>query len=295
MLVLFSPRLAMLQNVKKAVAFLLLVVLIAIVGKGWHIAKGGFAIPRIRPFYLTLQASEPPSSVVKQALDQTYKYLGRGRQCYAFVSADGKYVLKLPRFDRFFVPFWLRALPFRERRRALSIAKEKRYHFTLDSFRIADEVLKEESALLYVHLGKTEFFQKKVSIVDRIGRSFFLSLDQTAFLLQEKKPLMMPLFFDCLKKGNREEAKEMLEAFFALITSRARKGIFNKDPTFFKNFGYDRGKAVQIDVGSFYRKDEGVRASLQETVDHFQNSLMGIDPEVLSWFERRSKEILEEC
>lgn len=285
----------MLQNVKKFGAFFFLLIVIVVMGKGWHIAKDGFAITRIRPFYLISQPNEPPTNAAKQALSQTYKYLGRGRQCYAFASADGKYVLKLPRFDRFRVPFWLNAVPLREYRQTLSADKEKLHHFILNSFRIADEELKEETGILYLHLGESDYLQQKVTIVDRIGRKFSLSLDKAAFLLQEKKPLMMPLFFKCLEKKDREAAKKILDAFLVNLASRSHKGISNKDPTFFKNFGFDGKKVVQIDIGSFYRKNESAKASFQETVGKFQDSLQGIDPEILTWFKERSEEILEGC
>jgi hypothetical protein len=283
--------------VRKAIAFFLLLICAASIGKGWHWAKDGFNIRRT-DFPLGQKISAPIDSETRAALDQTFTYLGRGHQCYAFASADGQYVLKLPRYDRYTLPFWLRSCQFpflRKTREELRADKERRFRFTLESFRIAFEELQEETALLCLHFNETDTLRSRTEIVDRIGRSYEIDLDRTAFVLQRKKPLMMPAFQESLKAGDKEGAKEILEAFLSVIALRAEKGIFNKDPSFLRNFAYD-GKGIQIDIGSFYRKKEldpksAFGPSFLQTTEHVQNWLRGIDPEIASWFEERTREI----
>jgi len=284
---------------RKGWTLLFVVLGVALIGKGWHWAKDGFDIKRTH-FPLEIVASDPLDGKVSLALSQPYHYLSRGHQCYAFESADGKYILKLPRYDRYTLPFWLRSCQFRfleDYREEQRADKEKRLYFTLNSFQIAFEELKEETALLYLHLGRTNNFGSHTQITDRIGRSYSLDLDATAFILQRKKALMMPAFKNSLAAGDRARAKEILGAFLEIVAIRARKGIFNKDPSFLRNFGYD-GKGVQIDIGSFYRRGDCDPAtafgpSFLQTVGHVQSWLSEEDPEIAAWFKTRTEEIIE--
>src|SRR5689334_8295443 len=98
---------------KRIFCFFLLVSGSALVGKGWHLAKDGFNVNRThsvcwKPGEAVFRAGASP---LDGALQQPYTYLGRGHQCYAFGSADGKYVVKLPRYDRYRLSFFLRSCP----------------------------------------------------------------------------------------------------------------------------------------------------------------------------------------
>lgn len=285
--------------VRKTIRLLSLVALLALVGKGWHWAKDGFSIGRTYfPLFEKVEG-ELPDPEVREALQQPFSYLGRGHQCYAFESRDGRYVLKLLRYDRYLVPFWLRACAFpflNAYREKVQYDKQKRLHFMLGSFQIAFEELREETALLYLHLNQTRFFQNPVEVTDRVGRSYAIDLDQTAFVLQRKKPLMMPAFWSALQRGNREEAKAILNAFLAIVATRAEKGIFNKDPSFLRNFAFEAGRGIQIDIGSFYRiagtdRRAVFQPSFLQTIGHVQEWLNHTDPEMAAWFAVRTAEI----
>ena len=282
--------------VSKCIALLLLVSAAAGIGKAWHWAKDGFTIRRIGVFSMPEIKSYPLDAASEAALQQKYYYLSRGHQCYAFVSEDGRYILKLPRYDLYQTPFWMRAcrFPFVERAHNAFVAdKQKRLRFLLGSFKIAFEELKEETALLYSHLGRTDQLDKTVLIQDRIGRSYSIDLDRTSFLLQTYQPLMMPLCQSSVLSGDREKAKEILNAFIELIALRAGKGIFNKDPSFFRNFGMKGAKGVQIDVGSFYRLQSGIFVdSFSQTAGHVTEWLARLDPEMAAWFDLQVQQIL---
>lgn len=282
----------------KYVVLLLLVSAAAGIGKAWHWAKDGFTIRRIGVFRLGDTAPCQLSVESETALGQKYYYLSRGHQCYAFVSEDGRYILKLPRYDLYDPPFWMRVrpFPFVERIRNAFVAdKQKRLRFLLGSFKIAFEELREETALLYSHLGKTDHLHKTALIQDRIGRTYSIDLDQTSFLLQTYQPLMMPVCQSFVLSGDRKKAKEILSAFVDLIALRAKKGIFNKDPSFFRNFGMNGSKGVQIDIGSFYRAQSGTFAdSFSQTAGHVTEWLARLDPEMASWFDLQVEQILAE-
>lgn len=283
---------------KRWICFFLLAISSALVGKAWHTLKDGFQIRRTFS-QMPLKMENVSSPLVEKALAQPYSYLGRGHQCYAFGSEDGKYVIKLPRFDRYRLSFFLRVNPFglwSEYREKIRDDLERRKAFLMESFRIAFEDLREETALLYVHLNETKNLKGSLLIQDRIGRKYKLDPNQTAFLLQEKKPIMMPFFERFLKEGKRKEAQELLDSFLQFISTRARRGIYNKDPSFLRNFGWDMGKAVQIDIGSFYRKpwlskEEACEKSFQETIQHVRNWLAELDPSIVEVFDEKTQKV----
>lgn len=285
---------------KKGCILFFLILFCALLGKGWYYCIDGFRMARVR-FDLTqgqLGSSLDPQ--LSGALSQTYCYLSRGRQCYAFESEDGKYVLKLPRGDSFRLPFWLRACsfsfldPLREARLA---DKNKRFNFLMDSFVLALQELKDKTALLYVHLKATNHLQIVLPVQDRLGRSHPLDLDGAVFVLQEKKELMLPRFKEHLKRGDREGAQKILESFIELVSYRAQRGILNKDPSFRRNFGCDGDQVVQIDIGSFYRpidKKYDFSFSFQQTMEPVDQWLATIDPDMQSWFQKKVKQRVEE-
>jgi hypothetical protein len=279
---------------KKLIALAVLVLTIAAIGRSWYVAKDGFHIARIRTaFPIFENAPIDPDHLA--IFDQPFKYVGRGRQCYAFASQDDKYILKLPRLDRYEIPFYARAT-FPHLWDALLLDHTSRLNFITKSFQIAGNEMKEETGTLYLHLNQSDHLKKTVQLTDRIGRKYNIDLDTSAFILQEKKPIMLPLFKQAVADGNIDQAKEILTAFIAAVESRARKGILNKDASFRRNYGYDGNKCIQIDIGSFYYKpaltsQESFERSFRETTGAVQIWLNENNPEIATWFEAKCQEI----
>lgn len=167
----------------------------------------------------------------------------------------------------------------------------RREAFLLESFRVSYEELRDQTALLALHLGKSEDRGEKIRIVDRIGRSYEMPLHNTAFILQRKKPILMAEFQKALREGSRDRAEQMLEAFLQVIVDRAKLGILNKDPSFLRNFGFDGKSAFQIDIGSFYRV-KGISGriayekSIRETVGPVREWLASVDREMAESFDQ---------
>ncbi len=243
----------------------LLIVFCVLAGKGWHAVKDGFNINRVIPLAVQKSAFNPQENGLEAialpdadervvpALQQTYSYLGRGHQCYAFGSTDGRYVLKLPRYDRYELSFFLRSFPFpffSEYKEKIRTDLRFRFQFIHNSFAIAFNELKGDTGLVYLHLCPTEDLSGTLKIIDRIGNTYSLDPNKTPFILQEKKPIMMAIFVERLEQGDRKGAEEILDSFLELLARRSKKEIYNKDPSFLRNFGYEEGKGYQIDIGS---------------------------------------------
>ncbi len=275
---------------RKVIHLFFLILFCLGVGKAWHFAKDGFHILRIG-----LLEECPVATALDQeilaALDQPFRYLARGHQCYAFASEDDRYVIKMPRTDIYRVPFWRRVFPFDIGQASLHTDKEKRKECLLRSFRIAFEELREETGLMAVHLKRTGCYPQTLNLIDRIGRRYSFCLDDAPFLLQKKRPILMQAVKQALKQGDREEAKRILAAFIEVVDARAKKAILFKDASYMRNYGYDGKTAYMIDIGSFYRREdislaEASLKSFSETLSPLKEWLADNDPELFRQFEQ---------
>jgi hypothetical protein len=195
---------------------------------------------------------------VKTALDQPFSFLKSGGQCYTFLSADGKYVLKVFKhhhmrlnspLNRFSFP-----APFDKYRLKLLGARdspEKRLREFFSSCHLAYRQLREETALLCVHLNKTKSFNQKLTLIDKLGIAHAFDCDTLEFVLQHKAELVYSKLKTLIRNNEIESAKEHLDSLLRLIRHRSELAICNKDAVIKKNFGFLGKRAIEIDVGSY--------------------------------------------
>lgn len=278
----------------KYTCFLFLSLLALSAGKGLYWIKGGFRMERLVPRSMHEWGENSfLSEEAKGAFRQNYFYLNRGRQCYAFISEDKKYVLKLPRFDHFRSPFWLKALPFLDRyRREEMEDREKRYRFLFQSFEIASQEIPHETALVYLHLQKTKELGK-VFIQDAAKQKYPLNLDRAVFALQLYQPLMIPELEKKITSLDIEGAEQILNALLSYLSERKKLGILNKDGSFLRNFSYDGSKVTQIDIGSFYRNSSlrKLNQIVEEATTPVIEWLFERDKDLAEWFKQEIKKI----
>ena len=279
---------------KKTVILLCLIAFCCGVGKLLYLERKGFTIRRIAaPVQTSLHIWDSSADSI---IEQPFYYLGRGRQCFAFSSLDGKYVLKLPRTDIYQNPFWMRALPLsqtlKENSQSMRTSRQK---FVLNSMKIAYEELQTDTGVLAIHFGETKDQGKKLQIVDAVGYSYQLPAHKTSFVLQTKHPILMRTFLDAIQAGNVEKGKQILDALITVVVERGKKGIWNKDASFLRNYGFDGEKGYQIDIGSFYHRPNG-DASIRDTMHHVRTWLeTAIDPALLAYFDQMLEEKLSEA
>jgi hypothetical protein len=237
---------------------------------GFTVASTQFDLPR-NPDWATLERAV--------GLEQKFTYLGRGAQSYVFASEDGQYVLKL-----------FRKRYLRKSRREAKLVKE------FNSYKLAYDVLRKETALVYLHLNKTTHLRQKITLVDRLGIEHPLDADQTYFLVQKKAELLYPGLEKLAREEKIEAAKEALTRLVGLLVTRCQKGIFDKDPDLNTNFGLLKEEPVQIDIGRFKkdlaRADANVyREEVRRVTDHLHQWLMVRYPELDDHLRKKLDEI----
>lgn len=231
--------------------------------------------------------------LVDQALDQPFFYLGKGGQSFAFISADGNYVLKFCRFPSSLRPLsWLSH--FFSRFTLMRILKTKKgidkLHRTLDSFKLAYEELKEESGLLYLQINTSKNVKKTVLLVDKMGAHHQIPLDTVTFLLQKKATPVYNALDACQKSGDLRGAKNAIVGLIYLIAATAKKGIADHDPVLRKNYGFLTTRAIYIDVGQLRQSPrlkhaEAFKTYLMGRTRSLRKRLETFYPDFLPYYE----------
>lgn len=255
----------------------------------------GFALYKIQshlpynPEFEVRSVSEKEIHTASHILDQPFYYLGKGAQCYAFVSEDGNYVLKFFRLYHLRPPEWFTSMPLPSFLQGYRQEKIERKFEELSrdflSYKIAFDELKDDTGLLYVHLNKTDHFHKKVTLYDKIKVKHSIDIDSMEFLLQKKADLFYPAMQTMIDGGKKEEAKAALQKLVSFLAKRASLGLYDKDPDINTNFGIANGSPLQIDVGRFRPDPSRKDPSLYIT------DIIRVTDNLRQWLEAQDKEL----
>ncbi len=182
-------------------------------------------------------------SPLKSILSQKYKFLAVGSQSYAFVSHDGKYVIKFfmmkhrtPRISDLWHP---EKIEYRKQN-ILSIFK---------AHKLAYDELRQDTGLIYLHLNKSQDLQTHLKAIDRLGRTHLIDLDKTEFVVQEKAELIFTHFKKLLEQGDKREIERCIQSTLQLVQRRMDRGISDHDKAVKHNYGFVGDRPVHLDIG----------------------------------------------
>ena len=238
------------------------------------------------PFHPEWETKSAPSAELESALAQTYRYLGSGGQCYCFVSADDKYVLKFFKQKAFSVPDW----GFLKGKRIKK--KESKRDRIYSAFRLAYDELREETALLYVHLNPTQILQKTIRVTDKENAEHTIDLDKTPFALQRKAELA----FGYIDRQDTEGAKKAIDDLLNLHTRLYKRGYRNRDPNIRSNCGFLNGRPILFDVGRIVQdhKPLKIKTELERITPRLYRYLAQKHPDLLPHLESTVNQIAAE-
>lgn len=234
--------------VKQIVAFVLLVISLY----AWiEYRTDGFSLSKIQG-QMFPGASLPLSHECEQALHQSYHYLGKGHQCFVFVSEDQKYVIKFLNYRRFSLPVFLKILP-----RSLDWARQQeerrasRFVSLVQSYELAYEKLPQETQLIGLHFRQGGDMPV-LRAVDRAHRIHDIDLNQTAFVVQKKATMIFDELERRYQKNPTIGFKRELEAFLHFLTVRCDLFIADDDRDVAINFGFCGDDLILLDPGRLY-------------------------------------------
>lgn len=164
---------------------------------------------------------------LKPLLSQPFTYLGKGAQVYAFGNDDT--VIKFFKFKHI-------------RERGLDkIYKVFRGH------KIAFDHDREHTGLIAIHLNKTSDLHLTAHLVDKIGRTHLLNLDDYVFVIQKRGVTLESR----LKKGDPAQVKRDIEAILDMYRAEYKLGIYDRDHHVVQNTGFIGETPLHLDVGKF--------------------------------------------
>ncbi len=231
---------------------------------------------------------------IQALLDQPYSYIGHGGTCYCFESKDKKNILKFLKHQHMNPVHWSEKIPLPEalvplRQKHVLAWKEKLAHkqpeFLFTSFLIAYQELKEETGLIHIQINKDDPFTQEVTLYDKIGAKHSISLKDTEFVLQKKAELLFPHLGALTKTHATEEIKQSIHSIIALLLKRYEKGISDRDPNLLINFGFIEGTAIEIDIGSFTKREKDPT--------HFLQDLYTDTEQLKGWLEKNSPSLTD--
>ena len=220
---------------------------------------------------------------------QTLRFLGSGKQFYAFESEDGKTVVKFIKQSRRRPLPFLAGLPLPYPiscfRNSYLEKREKRLRELKTCCQLAYAELSEETGVIETHLNSEQTLS--VTLVDKIGIAHTVDLENSHFIIQKKAQLLTPPL-----------SEKSIESMIALVSSLGKKGFVNLDPMIKRNFGLIDGKVALIDCGSLKKNQEVVsypnfqRAIFLQLLplrEHLKNK----QPHDVPYFDQKMQKALE--
>ncbi|MCB1110883.1 MAG: hypothetical protein KDK64_07860 [Chlamydiia bacterium] len=219
----------------------------------------GFTLKKITSHHTPVPEWEVENTMTRGELDtlfnQPFTYLGSGNHTYAFVSDDGQYVIKFFKQKHMKTRTWVDHLPLPAKRIFYPMGKVdrrmKEREESFKSYKIAFQKLRNETGILYLHLNKSDCLNIPLTLIDQHQKTLEVSLDEMEFLLQKRATLTFDHLKTLYKEGRAEEAQAAILSLLDVVAKRKQKGIYDKDLQFFKNFGFVKNQAIEIDIGEF--------------------------------------------
>ncbi|MBM3192538.1 MAG: hypothetical protein FJZ63_07835, partial [Chlamydiae bacterium] len=210
----------------------------AVLWKGYEKLVDGFFLYRTTPpTALPTLSPEPKfNAALNVCLNQPFYYLASGSQSFVFVSADHQLILKLFKHYRWKAPFYASWLPslthyWTQKRLSGLLATYQSCLFCWEEF-------KEDTALIYLQLTPSRGALLPVTLYNRLGKEYTLSLEETSFVLQKYAEPVAERLLALKDQGDLIQAQVAIESLLNNVLNKRSRGFTDKDPNFLNNFGF---------------------------------------------------------
>lgn len=258
--------------------------------KGFQLCKIYSNLPETKE--QDLFNSEEDKTKALHVLQQKYSFLDSGRECYAFISEDGSTVLKLFKLHHMNYNHWTQKIPLPQKlaalRSYLTNDPGKRRKKFVNSYKIAHQELKEETGLIFTHLVKTDNLHQTITLIDPLHIEHQIQADQVEFVLQKKATITFPYFESLFAAGQNERGKQCIDSLISLIETKLSKQIYDHDPILGTNIAFVDDHVLEIDAGSFSRRDGQVNLTKElKELSNFKSWLEIRDPALADYLETK--------
>ncbi|MDE3046192.1 MAG: hypothetical protein KGJ02_06070 [Verrucomicrobiota bacterium] len=224
-----------------------------------------------------------------------FRYLGRGRQMFAFESEDGKYVLKFFNRHNLEVPWYLKlpiSLPYWQKQRERWTEKMRIYP---ESYRLAIAYLPQETGLLQVHMGSSSVSYPVVEIRDRPSATYLVDLNHVPFVLQKKgSGSFLKALLTAREEGN---LNQVLDAFLAFHAKRIHCLVGDQDRDIKRNYCWEGDHPLYIDPARFFydptlQDSERIQWEWEKVTYRLRDWLSQQIPEAVPLLDAKRKDLL---
>ena len=301
------------QRIKKKTISFLLAAIVApsiLLMVGIYLSSDtSFDIDKIRPTSnFSLQPSKTDSDAeierLRVIISQPFSYLAEGNDSYVFVSQDQRYVIKFFKMRRMTPKYWLNYIPIPclDTKRLSKISERERARLeTFGSLKTAYEKFRYQTALVFLHLFKTEYLKMKVCVIDADGLAHRVPLDKVPFVIQ-KKTTMLPDYIKMLvSQGKESEAVQSLCKVLALVKDQCQNGLADYGERVEEEYGFIEGRPIHVGGGcvldetyksarstlrEVFRVSKSIEAWLQHSNPSLMPSFQDEVEDLLSFLER---------
>lgn len=174
---------------------------------------------------LPIDWSRVNSSLPEGILQQPFQMLGEGHQTYAFVSADGRTVLKFVKFG------YMNSMSAEER--------DARLKRLFNGYLLAYQKDRENTGIIALHQADPQGSPLYVKVDNQT-----INVTPLYFILQKRGiPLREVL------NGNKQDAQKILDQVLDLYADEYRRGLYDSDHNVLYNIGFIEGKPYRLDAG----------------------------------------------
>ncbi|MBM3207307.1 MAG: hypothetical protein FJZ57_01705 [Chlamydiae bacterium] len=230
---------------------------------------------------------------------KTFFYLGKGHQSVVFENKEDQVVIKFYKFPSEMREFSFFSHPlsqFSKKRQSIFKYNLSKYHNTIESHCLAFSSYAKESGMLAAQLSKSTDCPYTITLVDRMGRNYFVSLKDTHFILQKKGSRFFDKLNCLLANGNEDDIKKVIHNTFMFIKQRSLQGIIDDDPVLSKNFGLYELQPFQLDTGrlresSFSISRQDAKQETLKITAALEDWINKNCPQLLNYYLESSKDL----
>ncbi len=182
---------------------------------------------------------------IRPLYEQPLFFLGVGKQCVAYETADGRYILKL----------------FRG-----ASKKKKQLEEYVAAGIIARTLVPEETGVIACVCGPQSFKLPTVTVLDKRGKIKHICLQDIAFIFQRKALPFKQTLMRLVAEKKTKEAAARIESLFSLLTICRDRGVLDRDGSLIRNgnLGIIDGKVILLDTGKLCRIPDREKITLHD-------------------------------
>lgn len=236
-----------------------------------HQLKEGFWFFSIQKQLPSFLESSPEELLAHQELlQQPFFYIGKGSQFYVFESFDKNYVLKLFKNKHIKDPLFLKKLCFfpfvKEIAQNTSKKRVLRRESLTKSLALAQKHLKNESAIILVHLTPVDCFSDPVNVFDKVGWQHCIDLNQTAFILQKKATPLPVVFSKLVAAKDHDQISSLLTSLKKMVQQCIKVGVIDTSDHLIHKTAYleNEGRTILMDIGKLSKSTNYINFNPEE-------------------------------